>query len=119
MARKIDFLEPHFRKSRAWLEVEKSKLETKLIYMNKIINNKIEDDKSDGFRRLVEKCNLRNLFDVVDEDLEEALTDSLRMSKVVRIRSIAKELGIRKSSGLRKHQLIDAVISWGYKQGGR
>ena len=77
-----------------------------------------DDDKVDGLRRIVEDCNLSSLFDVVDEDLEEALRDGLRMSNVVRIRSIAKELGIRKVSGLRKHQLIDAVISWGYKQGG-
>ena len=72
-----------------------------------------DDDKSDGLRRIVEDCNLSSLFDVVDEDLQEALRDGLRMSRVVRIRSIAKEPGIRKVSGLRKHQLIDAVISWG------
>ena len=77
-----------------------------------------DDDKVDGLRRIVEDCNLSSLFDVVDEDLEEALRDGLRMSSVVRIRSIVKELGIRKVSGLRKHQLIEAVISWGYKQGG-
>ena len=94
-------------------------METKLISMNNIINNKRDDDKSNGFRRLVEKCNHSNLFAVVDEDLEAALTDSLRMSSVVRIRSIVKELGIPKLSGPRKHQLIDTVISWGYKQGGR
>ena len=99
--------------------MKKSKLETKLISMNEIINNKMYDDKSDGFRRLVEKCNLRNLFGVVEEDLEAALRDDFKASSVVRIRSIAKELGIRKLSGRRKHQLIDAVISWGYEQRGR
>ena len=60
-----------------------------------------------------------NLFDIVDEDLEEALRDDFKASGIMRIRSVAKELGIRKLSGLTKHQLIDAVISWGYKQGGR
>ena len=94
--------------------MKKSKFATKLI-----INNKMCNDKSDGFRRLVEKCNLNNLFDVIDEDLEAALRDDFKASSVVRNRSIAKELGNRKLSGLRKHQLIDAVISWGYEQGGR
>ena len=89
-----------------------SLLETKF---NKIY----DDDKSDGLRRIVENCKLSNLFDVVDEDLEEALRDDLRASRIRRIQSIAKELGIKKLSGLRKHKLIDAVISWGYKQGGR
>ena len=74
-----------------------------------------DDDKVDGLRRIVEDCNLSALF---DEDLEEELRDGLRMSTVVRIRSIVKELGIRKVSRLRKHELIEAVISWGYKQGG-
>ena len=89
--------------------------------MNKIINNKMyyDDDKSDGLRRIVENCNLSNVIDIVDEDLEEALRDDFKASSIMRIRSIAKELGIRKLSGLRKHQLIDTVISWGYKQGGR
>ena len=88
--------------------------------MNKIINNNMYyDDKLDGLRRIVENCNLSNLFDIVDEDLEEALRDDFKASSIMRIRSIAKELGIRKLSGLRKHQLNDAVISWGYKQGGR
>ena len=109
-----------------------SLLETKLNLKDKIVYNKMslsetkliinkmyDDDKSDGLRRIVENCNLSNLFAVVDEDLEEALRDDFKASSIMRIRAIAKELGIRKLSGLRKHQLIDAVISWGYKQGGR
>ena len=76
------------------------------------------DEEVDGLRRIVNECNLSALYDVADKDLEDELRDRLRMSTVVRIRSIVKKLGIRKVSGLRKHKLIDAVISWGYKQSG-
>ena len=77
------------------------------------------DDKFDGLWIIVNEYNISALYDVAYEDLEDELRDLLRMSTVVRIRSIFKRLGIRKVSGLKKHELIDAVISWGKKQRGR
>ena len=77
------------------------------------------DNKFDGLWIIVNEYNISALYDVAYEDLEDKLRDILRMSTVVRIRSIFKRLGIRKVSGLKKHELIDAVISWGKKQRGR
>ena len=77
------------------------------------------DYKLDGLWIIVNEYNISELYDVAYEDLEDKLRDVLRMSTVVRIRSLCKRFGIRKVSGLKKHELIDAVISWGNKQRGR
>ena len=77
------------------------------------------DDKIDGLWIIVNEYDISTLYDVKYEDLEDKLRCVLGGSTVVKIRSLCKRLGIHKVSGLKKHKLIDAVISWGKKQRGR
>ena len=73
-----------------------------------------ESDEEEGsLRRIANEYNTIKLYNISDEELEDKLRDILRNSTVVQIRSLCKRLGIRKVSGLKKHELIDEVISWG------
>ena len=77
------------------------------------------DYKIDGLWIIVNEYNISTLYDVKYEDLEDKLRCVLWGFTVVKIRSLCKRRGIHKVSGLKKHKLIDAVISWGKKQRGR
>ena len=75
------------------------------------------DDKIDGLWVIINEYDISKLYDVADEDLEDKLRCVLGGFTVVQIRSLCKRMSIRKVSGIKKkHELIDAVISWGKKQ---
>ena len=62
---------------------------------------------------------INELCNVMDEEFEDKLRRVLRRFTVAEIRRLCWRLPIRKVSKLRKHELINAVISWGKKQKGR
>ena len=76
-----------------------------------------DDGKVNGLWVIVNEYNISKLYDVADEDLEDKLRYVLGCFTVVQIRSLCKRMSVRKVSGIKKkHELIDAVISWGKKQ---
>ena len=71
----------------------------------------------DCLRRIINKYvtneyDIDRIFYVVDKDLEDKFRDVLRGYTVVQIRSLCKRMKVRKVSGLKKHELIEAIISW-------
>ena len=77
------------------------------------------DDEVDGLRIIVNEYKISKLYNVADEELEDKLRHVLKCFTVVQIRSLCKRFVIKKVSALKKHELIDAVISWGRNQKGR
>ena len=61
---------------------------------------------------IINKYNIDRIFYVVDKDLEDKFRDVLRGYTVVQIRSLCKRMKVRKVSGLKKRELIEAIISW-------
>ena len=72
----------------------------------------------DCLRRIISKYvtnkyNIDRIFYVADEDLEDKFRDVLWGYTVVQIRSLCKRMKVRKVSGIKKkHELIEAIISW-------
>ena len=72
----------------------------------------------DCLRRIISKYvttnhNIDRIFYVEDKDLEDKFRDLLWGHTVVQIRSICKRMKVRKVSGIKKkHDLIEAMISW-------
>ena len=76
-----------------------------------------DERKQDGLWVIVNEYDISALYDVADEDLENKLRCVLGGFTVVQIRSLCKRMSVRRVSGIKKkHELIDAVISWGKKQ---
>ena len=62
---------------------------------------------------IINKYNIDRIFYVADKDLEDKIRDVLRDYTVVQIRSLCKRMKVRKVSGIKKkHELIEAIISW-------
>ena len=61
---------------------------------------------------IINKYNVNDLHYVADKDLEDKFRDVLRNYTVVQIRSLCKRMKVRKVSGLKKLELIEAIISW-------
>ena len=61
---------------------------------------------------IINKYNVDDIYYVADEDLEDKFRDVLKNYTVVQIRSLCKRMKVRKVSGLKKLELIEAVISW-------
>ena len=71
----------------------------------------------DCLRRIIIKYittnhNIDRIYYVEDKDLEDKFRDLLWGRTVVQIRSICKRMKVRKVSGMKKHDLIEAMISW-------
>ena len=72
----------------------------------------------DCLRRIISKYvvneyNINRIFYVSDNDLEDKFRSLLRDYTVVQIRSLCKRMKVRKVSGIKKkHELIEAIISW-------
>ena len=72
----------------------------------------------DCLRRIISKYvttkhNIDRIYYVEDKDLEDKFRDLLWGHKVVQIRSICKRMKVRKVSKIKKkHDLIEAMISW-------
>ena len=61
---------------------------------------------------IINKYNIDRIYYVADEDREDKFRDVLKGYTVVQIRSLCKRMKVRKVSGLKKLELIEAIISW-------
>ena len=62
---------------------------------------------------VVNEYNINRICCVANKDLEDNFRDVLKGYTVVQIRSLCKRMKVRKVSGIKKkHELIEAIISW-------